>query len=70
MITNLSGGSFEIRIGRPWTAGISPYREGEALKLNWQTGRWFFEIAGIQYSAKQITPHLKDIRMHTDDEFF
>ena len=33
MVTNLSGGAFEIRTGRPWTHGISPFREKEALNL-------------------------------------
>jgi hypothetical protein len=69
MITNLSGGAFELRTGRKWTWGISPFREGEALKLRWEKvgsigGRHFFEIDGVQYSAKQISPHLKDIQMH------
>ena len=69
MITTLSGGAFELRTGRKWTWGISPFREKEALKLRWEKvgpigGRHFFEIDGVQYSAKQITPHLKDIQMH------
>lgn len=70
MVTNLSGGAFELRTGRPWTAGISPFREKETLKLRWEKvgpigGRHFFEIDGVQYSAKTISPHLKDIQMHS-----
>jgi len=50
--------------------GISPFREKETLKLRWEKvgpigGRHFFEIDGVQYSAKQISPHLKDIQMHS-----
>ncbi len=68
MVTNLSGGAFEIRTGRPWTAGISPFREGEA-ELRWEKvgaigGRHFFEIDGVQYSAKKISPRIEGIQMH------
>lgn len=71
MVTNLCGGSFELRTGRKWTHGISPFREREALNLRWEKvgaigGRHFFEIDGVQYSAKQISPHLKDIQMHAE----
>jgi len=66
MITKISGGVFELQTGRPWTWGISPFREGEALKLKREeSGRWFFEINEVQYSAKQIAPHLKDIQIHS-----
>ncbi len=73
MITgSISGSAFELKTGRPWTAGISPYREAEALKLNWQKvgglgGRWFFEIDGVQYSVKSFTHGLKDIQMHIEE---
>jgi hypothetical protein len=71
MITNVSGGAFELRTGRPWTAGISPFRESEALKLRWEKvgpigGRHFFEIDGVQYSAKKISPRIEGIQMHTE----
>jgi hypothetical protein len=69
MITNLCGGSFELRTGRPWTHGISPFRERETLKLRWEktgpvSGRHFFEIDGVQYSAKKISPRIEDIQQH------
>ena len=69
MITNLCGGSFELRTGRPWTHGISPFRERETLKLRWEKcgpchGRHFFEINGVQYSAKKISPRIEGIQMH------
>ena len=71
MVTNLSGGAFELRSGRMWTHGISPFREREALKLRWEkvgpiTGRHFFEINGVQYSAKSISPRIEGIQMHTE----
>lgn len=71
MITNVSGGAFEIRTGRPWTAGLSPYRDKENLNIRWEKcgpchGRWFFEIDGVQYSAKKISPRLEGIQMHTE----
>mgnify|MGYP003651969135 CR=1 FL=1 len=69
MIINLCGGAFELKTGRAWTAGISPYREGEALKLRWEktgpiSGRHFFEIDGVQYSAKKISPRIECIQQH------
>jgi hypothetical protein len=70
MVTNLCGGAFELRTGRPWTAGISPFREREALNLRWEKvgpvgGRHFFEINGVQYSAKTISPRIEGIQMHS-----
>ena len=70
MITTLCGKSFEAKTGRPWTAGLSRFRDGDALKIRWEKtsvigGRWFFEINDVVYSAKQISPSLKDIQMHT-----
>lgn len=69
MIANLSGGAFEIKTGRSWTHGISPFREKEALKLQWEKcgpchGRWFFEIDGMQFSAKKISPRIEGIQQH------
>ncbi len=70
MITTLCGGSFEHRTGRKWTWGLSKFRDGDAMKIEWVKnangigGRWFFEIDNVQYSAQQISPHLKDIQMH------
>lgn len=69
MITNLSGGAFEIKTGRSWTHGISPFREKEALKLRWEKvgpigGRHFFEIDGMQFSAKKISPRIEGIQQH------
>jgi hypothetical protein len=72
MITSLSGGAFEIRTGRPWTFGFSPARDRDFFSLEWVAnengigGRWFFEVHGVQYSASQISPHIKGIQMHTE----
>ena len=70
MITTLCAGSFKHRTGREATWGISPFRDGEAMKLRWEKvgpigGRHFFEIDGVQYSAKKITPFLEGIQMHS-----
>lgn len=69
MISSLCGGTFELKTGIPWTAGLSRFRDGETMKIRWEktgpvSGRWFFEIKGVQYSAKQISPHIKGIQMH------
>jgi len=74
MISNLSGGAFELRSGRSWTNGISPFREKETLKLRWEKvgpigGRHFFEINGVQYSARSISPRIEGIQMHTEGFF-
>jgi hypothetical protein len=74
MITHVSGGAFELRTGRKWTHGISPFREREALNLRWEKvgaigGRHFFEIDGVQYSAKKISPSIEGIQMHTENKF-
>ncbi len=70
MVTNLSGGAFELKSGRKWTHGISPFRERDALNLRWEKvgpigGRHFFEIDGVQYSAKTISPRIEEIQMHS-----
>lgn len=73
MITgSISGSAFEQKTGRPWTAGLSLYQDSKALNINWQKagslgGRWFFEIDGVQYSAKSLSPNLKDIQMHIEE---
>ena len=69
MISNLCGGAFELKTGRPWTHGISPFREREALNLRWEqtgpcNGRYFFEINGMQFSAKKISPRIEGIQQH------
>jgi hypothetical protein len=74
MITHVSGGAFELRTGRKWTHGISPFREREALNLRWEKvgaigGRHFFEIDGVQYSAKKISPSIEGIQMHSENKF-
>lgn len=71
MVTNLCGGAFELRSGRSWTHGLSMFREREALNIHWEKcgpchGRWFFEIDGVQYSAKKISPRIEGIQMHTE----
>lgn len=74
MISSLCGGAFELETGIPWTAGLSPYRDGDRYKIRWEktgpvSGRYFFEIKGVQYSAKQITPFIKNIQKHTEGDF-
>ena len=66
MTSNLSGGAFELKTGRPWTCGISPYRDREQFNLCWgYNKRWYFEINGVVYSAKKIQPFLEDIQQHS-----
>ena len=75
MVKNLSGGAFELRTGRKWTWGFAMFCGMVPFKIEWVSnkdtfgGRWFFEIDGVQYSAKQISPYLKDIQMHTENSF-
>ena len=69
MITNLSGGAFEIITGRPWTHGFSVYRDKEVFNIRWEKtspigGRWFFEMNGMQFSAKSISPRIEGIQQH------
>lgn len=69
MISNLCGGAFEIKTGRSWTHGLSLFREREALNIRWEKcgpchGRWFFEINGMQFSAKKISPRIEGIQQH------
>lgn len=69
MISNLSGVVFEMKTGRPWTHGLSMFREKEALNIRWEKcgpcyGRWFFEINGMQFSAKKISPRIEGIQQH------
>ena len=59
---NVSGGAFELMTGRPWTWGLSMYRDKEAFKIERRDGRYHFEIGGKQYSAKSISPHITDIQ--------
>ena len=59
---NMSGGAFEIETGWPWTAGLSPFRHKEEFNLRHEDGRWHFDMNGKSYSAKQVSPHLKDIQ--------
>lgn len=62
VISNLSGGAFEIKSGRPWTWGFSPSRDKEEFKLEHRDGRWFFEINGVEYSAKRVSPRIEGIQ--------
>ena len=64
MIRTLSGGAFELQSGRPWTWGISPFRDREQFNLRQTNGRWYFEINGVQYSAKKISPMITGIQQH------
>ena len=62
IVSNLSGGAFEIKSGRPWTWGFSFARDREEFKIRQQDGRWFFEINGVEYSAKRIAPCIEGIQ--------
>lgn len=59
---SMSGGAFELETGIPWTAGLSPFRDKERYNLRHEDGRWHFVIKGREYSAKQVSPHLKDVQ--------
>ena len=61
---SVSGGAFELETGWPWTAGLSPFRHKEEFNIRWcqETKRHMFDMKGKTYSAKQISPHLKDIQ--------
>lgn len=59
---NMSGSAFALKTGIPWTAGLSPFRDKDRYNLRHENGRWHFDIDGMSYSAKQVSPHLKDIQ--------
>jgi hypothetical protein len=61
---SVSGSAFELETGWPWTAGLSPFRHKEEFNIRWcqETKRHLFDMKGKTYSAKQISPHLKDIQ--------
>lgn len=62
VLVNVSGSAFTLQTGLPWTAGLSPFRDKERYNLRHENGRWHFDINGESYSAKQVSPHLKDIQ--------
>ncbi len=62
VVVNLSGGAFELETGWPWSAGLSPFRHKEQYNLRHENGRWHFDMNGKSYSAKQVSPYLKDIQ--------
>ena len=71
MITSsLDGGAFHLKTGIPWTAGLNRYRDTDTMNIRWVktssiSGRWYFEIEGVKYSAKTLSP-LTDIQMYTE----
>ena len=71
MITHMCGGAFQNATGRAWTHGFSLYWDRERFDIKWvdnengRGGRWFFMIDGKQYSAKKISPFIKDVQQHT-----
>lgn len=62
VVVNMSGGAFEHETGWPWSAGLSPFRHKEEFNLRHENGRWHFDMKGKSYSAKQVSPRLKDIQ--------
>lgn len=70
MISNLCGGAFELKTGRPWTHGFSMFRDKDQFKIEWIAnenglgGRWFFEINDMKFSAKKIAPRIEGIQQH------
>ena len=62
ILVNLSGSAFTLKTGWPWTAGLSPFRHKEQFNLRHENGRWHFDMNGKSYSAKQVSPSLKDIQ--------
>jgi hypothetical protein len=59
---NMSGSAFTHTTGWPWTAGLSPFRHKEEFNLRHENGRWHFDMNGKSYSAKQVSPSLKDVQ--------
>ena len=59
---NMSGGAFQVETGWPWTAGLSPFRHKEEFNLRHENGRLHFNMKGKSYSAKQVSPFLKDVQ--------
>ena len=59
---NMSGSAFTHTTGWPWTAGLSPSRHKEEFNLRHENGRWHFDMEGMSYSAKQVSPFLKDVQ--------
>lgn len=66
IVVKLDAGAFESYTGRPTTWGISPFREGREFNLRFDITkqRWFFDIKGSSFSAKQINPRVTDIEMY------
>lgn len=62
VVVNVSGGAFTLATGWSWTAGLSPFRHKEEFNLRHENGRWHFDMNGVSYSAKQVSPQLKDIQ--------
>ena len=62
VVVNVCGGAFTQATGWPWTAGLSPFRHKEEFNLRHENGRWHFDMNGVSYSAKQVSPQLKDIQ--------
>jgi hypothetical protein len=63
---SMSGGSFELETGWPWTAGLSPFRHKEQFNIRWcqETKRHLFDMKGKTYSAKQISPQITGIETY------
>jgi hypothetical protein len=66
IVVKVDSGAFELYTGRPATWGISPFREGKEFNLRFDITkkRWFFDIKGNSFSAKQINPRVTDIEMY------
>jgi len=66
IVVKLDAGAFELQTGRPTTWGIAPFREGKEFNLRFDITkkRWFFNIKGNSFSAKQINPRVTDIEMY------
>ena len=63
MVTvSLCGSVFTHETGWPWSAGLSPYRHKDQFNLRYEDGRWRFDMGGKSYSAKKVSPYLKDIQ--------
>ena len=59
---SMCGGAFSNETGWSWSAGLSPFRHKEKFNLRHENGRWHFDMNGKSYSAKQVSPYLKDIQ--------
>jgi hypothetical protein len=62
VLVRMSGSSFTNKTGIPWSAGFLPSRDKERFNLRQENGRWYFDVDGVQYSAKRVSPQLTEVQ--------